>query len=205
MQTCTIEGCGDKVFCGKMCSKHFQRWKRLGDPLAGGTYRGDPRKWIDEHKEYAGEGCLTWPFACNSKGYARVWWPRSDGKKRMKLVHVIMLENRCGSALEGHVARHLCNQGHLGCVNPSHLVWGTRSENYMDSVDNGTSSRGEKHGQSQLTEADISEIRRMLKSGMRQIDLAIEYGVSRSHISDIKFGKRWGWLTSSDQVPQLPS
>ena len=32
----------------------------------------------------------------------------------------------------GMVARHLCGNGHLSCVNPNHLAWGSQSDNISD-------------------------------------------------------------------------
>ena len=33
-----------------------------------------------------------------------------------------------------HVARHLCGNGHLSCINPAHLAWGTVEDNANDTV-----------------------------------------------------------------------
>lgn len=33
---------------------------------------------------------------------------------------------------EGLVARHLCGNGHLNCINPNHLVWGAPGDNVAD-------------------------------------------------------------------------
>ena len=35
-------------------------------------------------------------------------------------------------APDAGVARHLCGNGHLNCVNPTHLEWGTQFENQQD-------------------------------------------------------------------------
>lgn len=35
---------------------------------------------------------------------------------------------------EGMVVRHLCGNGHLSCVNPKHLAWGTAADNISDMV-----------------------------------------------------------------------
>jgi transcriptional regulator with XRE-family HTH domain len=42
-----------------------------------------------------------------------------------------------------------------------------------------------------LTEQDAINIRRLLKTGAKAVDLADEYGVSKAHISDIKHFKCW--------------
>lgn len=35
---------------------------------------------------------------------------------------------------DGIEARHLCGNGHLSCVHPEHVVWGSREENISDMV-----------------------------------------------------------------------
>lgn len=37
-------------------------------------------------------------------------------------------------AEEDDEVRHLCGNGHLSCVNPKHLAWGSRSDNVRDMV-----------------------------------------------------------------------
>lgn len=44
LQICSIDNCNNKVLARGWCSKHYQRWKNHGDPLAGGA---TPRKPID--------------------------------------------------------------------------------------------------------------------------------------------------------------
>ena len=33
---------------------------------------------------------------------------------------------------EGMAVRHLCGNGHLSCINPNHVVWGTPGDNQSD-------------------------------------------------------------------------
>ncbi|NKX40333.1 hypothetical protein HGG71_02495, partial [Rhodobacteraceae bacterium R_SAG2] len=35
---------------------------------------------------------------------------------------------------DGMVVRHLCGNGHLSCVNPAHLAWGTQGQNIADAT-----------------------------------------------------------------------
>lgn len=51
--------------------------------------------------------------------------------------------------------------------------------------------RGERHGMSKLTEAEVREIKRRLKAGERNADIAADYGVMPNQISRIKSGARW--------------
>lgn len=35
MKTCSVEGCENKHYGKGLCNKHFQKWRKHGDPLAG--------------------------------------------------------------------------------------------------------------------------------------------------------------------------
>lgn len=61
--------------------------------------------------------------------------------------------------------------------------------------------RGSKHGMSKLTETQVREIRKAFASGIRQKDLANQYGVTQENIYRIVRGKSWKWLDGGDQAP----
>ncbi len=74
------------------------------------------------------------------------------------------------------------------------LVWGTLSENQVDSMRNGTNnpSRGEKHHASKLTENDVREIRTTYATGnVYQGQLAELYGISKRQIGRIVRMQDW--------------
>ena len=130
--------------------------------------------------------CLFWPFNRVAFGYGRI---SIDGKQRY--VHRIVCAATHGpSALH---AAHSCGNGHLGCVNPSHLRWATLSENNHDKIKHGTSSRGTKNPTAKLTDENVREIRR-LKGTMTQNALAAKFGVSKQTISLLLKGGVWGWV-----------
>jgi hypothetical protein len=56
-------------------------------------------------------------------------------------------------------------------------------------VNQGTKNRGAK-----LTDDQVIEIRKRLASGERNMDLALEYGLSKSSIGNIKSGASWKHL-----------
>ncbi|MGN7750589.1 HNH endonuclease [Sinorhizobium sp. 22678] len=97
-----------------------------------------------------------------------------------------------------HEAAHSCGNGHLGCVNPNHLEWKTRSENQLDRVAHGTSLRGERHLQAKLTEREAREIWR-LKGVKRQTEIAAEFGVTRYAIYCIHNQRSWAWIHEGAQ------
>jgi hypothetical protein len=57
-----------------------------------------------------------------------------------------------------------------------------------------TLNKGSSNGQAKLSEADVLAIFASRASGMQMKDIAPLYGVSKSLVSAICSGKRWGWL-----------
>jgi regulator of sirC expression with transglutaminase-like and TPR domain len=85
------------------------------------------------------------------------------------------------------VVRHKCKS--KNCVNPDHLEPGTKSENELDKVRDGTDDRGEKSVNAKLTEAQVLDIRS--RSGQTLKELAMEFNVHLQTIWNIIHRKRW--------------
>lgn len=192
MKVCSIEGCGGtfKVQRG-LCNKHYIRLLRNGSPTAGGTYKGQARAFFEKALTYEGDDCLIWPFFRDKAGYARL---REGSESRH--VHRLVCRRVHGEPDDINIhATHECGNGHLGCVNPKHLKWGTRYKNQKDRVYHGTSNRGEQCAAHKLTAEEAIVIYHRLLSGERAYLLAKEYGVSDVTILDIGTGRSWAWLT----------
>lgn len=185
---CNIEGCGKAVKAWEWCSAHYKRWKCYGSPLAGGTFRGQPLRWVKEVAlKYNDDDCLVWPFARDANGYGKVWY-----NGRLHLVTRVVCEEVYGPPpTPKHEAAHSCGNGRGGCANWKHLRWATRAENESDKILHGTLPRGERQWFSKLTEAQVLEIRKMAGTSS---EIAAMFGVSRRHISDIKALRSWAWL-----------
>ena len=190
-RACSVEGCGRAVKAYGWCEAHYRRNRKHGDPLGGGTRRGELLVFLDEVvSTFDSDECLIWPFAKDGSGYGQV---RRNGKKH--LAHRIVCEREHGPPpTPKHDAAHLCGKGHLGCVNRHHLEWKTRAENQADRVLHGTSNRGERSSTAKLTESQVLEIRASTKL---QRELAEEYGVSSSSVNGIKLRRSWTWLGAS--------
>lgn len=78
---------------------------------------------------------------------------------------------------------HMCDV--KNCVNPAHLFLGTNSDNQIDCRNKGGL------GHQTLTKADIPGIRKLLRLGHKQKEIAARYGVGYRAISQIKNGWRW--------------
>lgn len=137
---------------------------------------------------YTGNECLIWPFDRNNKGYARL---TIDGVRLLLHRHICRLKN--GEPPEPkYDAAHSCGNGHLGCVNPRHLLWKTRKENEADKILHGTSNRGERCGNAKLKRSDVDRII-SLKGVKSQRDIANEYGIHQVTVSKIHRGERWNY------------
>lgn len=98
------------------------------------------------------------------------------------------------SPTENHDAAHTCGKGYLGCVSPKHIVWKTKAENQADRLIHGTHNRGEKSGNSKLTEKQVEEIR-SLEGSMSQAKIAEKFSISGCSVSKIINKKAWAWLS----------
>lgn len=84
--------------------------------------------------------------------------------------------------------RHTCNV--RACVNPDHLLSGTRQDNALDRYEQGTAPVGERAPNAQLAEHAVREVHR-LASTMTQARIADQFGVSSTTISNILNGVTW--------------
>lgn len=189
---CSVDACGNSAEKRGWCAKHYRRWQRWGDPLA---YKKTPGKghaqryFREVALSYVGSDCPSWPFAKSENGYGVV---RFDG--RQQIVSRLVCEMVNGPPpTSKHEAAHTCGNGHKGCFNPRHLVWKTHLENEADKVVHGTVNRGERHGNSRLTEDQVRAIA-ALKGQRSQSKIAEQFGIHRSTVSDIHRGRRWLWL-----------
>lgn len=191
---CSVEHCNKNAHYSAhgamgMCGAHYQRWKKYGDPLAGGTSPGEPTRWLEGHVDYSGDECLMWPFSRYPDGYGQV---RFQGNST-NASRIMCLLAHGVPPLKSMEAAHSCGKGHLGCVNPRHLRWDTPKGNCADRAGHGTENRGESQWMAKLSSEDVLEIRS--RAGlMLHRELARMYGVSRMTITDIVNRRTWAWL-----------
>ena len=191
---CSVDGCGDISLSLGFCRKHYARYRRHGDPLAGRTYRGEARKWVEDHKDYVGDDCLIYPYNRTRDGYA-VW--KEGYRTKTIYIHNLYCEHKHGPCPpDKQEAGHTCGNGHLGCVNPNHVRWVTRKENEADKKLHGTYQTGEKNPSVKIDEGRAKLIL-ALKGKFSQIEIARIVGTSRRNVSNVQTGATWGWLNYS--------
>lgn len=146
-------------------------------------------------------GCVEWQGKTNGQGYGRFCFGR-----RVELAHRAAWRLFCGPIPPGKCLLHSCDNPK--CVNTAHLSLGDRGDNARDMASKGRQwvqknpegrpvcpdelkARGEKHGNSKLSDADVLSIRRRASKGELGKALAVEFGCSKSLVSQVIRGSIW--------------
>lgn len=202
---CSIEDCSGSVHGRGLCELHYRRWQRHGDPLhvSPGPVA---RFWAKVDTSAGLFGCWPWLASRNAHGYGHF-----DGSS----AHRFSLELALGRPLAaGMFACHTCDNP--PCCNPGHLFEGTHQDNVDDRTKKGRSAvgdhvpperriRGDRHparripgwragvrnGRHRLQEDDVRAIRGRLSAGVRWIDIAAEFGISKGAVAHIAARRTW--------------
>jgi predicted XRE-type DNA-binding protein len=181
MRFCDIDGCKNKHKAHGYCVKHYERFKRYGNPLKGKTFINEPKKLIEEAINSKTDDCIEWKFSLNKNGYAHL----SNRQQKTPFVHRIVA-SKCHSNPENKPdVAHICNN--RKCINPRHLRWTTKKENSEDRIMHNTNGI-------RISNEDVLAIRNHIEKGIKQSTIAKEFNVDQSLISRIKNKKRWKGL-----------
>lgn len=141
--------------------------------------------------------CWVWTGAVYVNGYgAFVTWENS--KRRNWKAHRMAWILTNGPIPNGLRVCHHCDNP--PCVRPTHLFLGTDADNLRDARNKGRrlplrhrpgKARGERQHSAKLTAADVADIRRENHNGIRQVDLAVRFGVSQGTISAAVRRQTW--------------
>lgn len=187
---CSIPDCDKPVYGHDLCSAHYSRNRRNGDPFSGKTGRGKAADYLREVVlNYRADDCLIWPFA-RSNGYGKI---RLNGKLHIVSRYVCLVVNGDPPS-PAYQAAHSCGNGHLGCVSPSHLRWATSSENKHDKIEHGTQTRGESHPTAHLTEQQVRTVKSLLKKHT-QAEVSRMTGINVGNVNNIARGKNWSHVS----------
>jgi predicted XRE-type DNA-binding protein len=137
------------------------------------------------------EGCWLWTSALNNKGYG--FFNMGGHAGPIRLAHRVAYELTYGPIPEGQEVCHSCDTPR--CVRPDHLFLGTHTANMRDAsgkrrlrglLTADHPYRGEQHGNAKLNDEIVQAIRRRYAAGgVRQRDLADEYGVTQQLVSHV--------------------
>lgn len=126
-------------------------------------------------------------------GYLRVTLRYDDGRKTTAYLHHLVLEHFSSPRPEGMLALH--RDGDVLNCRAENLYWGTHEDNSRDRIAHGRSGKGSANPNVVLLPGQVEAIRKSYSAGgVRQIDLADEYGVRQAHISRIVRRTSWSSL-----------
>lgn len=160
-------------YCSRKCRAEAQSKWQIQDL--------SERFWAKVDKT---DSCWVWTGALLKTGYGSI---RVNHKSER--AHRISYVLTHGSIPEGAILRHSCDNPR--CVNPDHLISGTKRENTLDAIERGQHVTGERHKNAKLTAADVVTIRYALATGTTGRELAAKYKVDAKTISNIKLNKKW--------------
>ncbi len=146
------------------------------------------------------DDCWKWLGTKDRRGYGRLNLGRRG--HGIAKAHRVSYALHFGDPGDLEVC-HRCDNP--ACVNPNHLFLGTHADNMADMAQKGYRkgiydgpthrNRGEKNGQSKLTEDDVQKIRTAATAGEKsQRQIAKEFGIRRQTISRIVRGECWSYL-----------
>jgi hypothetical protein len=123
-------------------------------------------------------GCMEYQGCVQSNGYSRATVNRvADYGHR----HIYRLVN--GEIPPGLDVRHTCDNRR--CINPAHLVTGTRMENMQDAVARGRQAKGMRLPQTKITAFIEAEIVALAKANVKYADVAKLFGICPQHAGAI--------------------
>lgn len=119
--SCSVDGCRGITLARGWCSKHYNRWRKHGDPVALSRYPSSEQRFWNS-MENGDNGCWLWTASTDKSGYGLL---RVAGKT--KLAHRYAYELMVDAIPDGLQIDHICRE--RKCVNPQHLRLATAKQN----------------------------------------------------------------------------
>lgn len=202
MKMCSVDECSLQIAHLEYCNKHYVKYKKYGDPLAGkfeSVNKQGTREYILEntkaisiidvtgvYKKVVGP-CWVWQRYIDSWGYGALFHKgkRMGAHKLSFITHGGILSE------ENPLVLHKCDNP--PCCNPNHLYAGNNKKNARDRVARGRmpSASGENNPKAKLKKDEVVEIKRLLVCGLHKKDIAYMFNVSECTIRDIEKKRTW--------------
>jgi hypothetical protein len=85
------------------------------------------RAFVERHRHAVEHDCIFVPAALKGAPASLAFCD-----KVITASKYMLLLTQGTAKFDGAHARHLCGNGHMSCVNPAHLTWGTAGDNLSD-------------------------------------------------------------------------
>ncbi len=165
------------------------------------------REWIMSKVKIDKKGCFIWQGPT-----AKEWSRAKCGEHRVKKYNLVSNQaSRAAFALFKPdefdpdllvLHKAVCGKKNSGrCVNPDHLTMGTHAQNNQEKFEFGLGKTGETHASAIYTNAQIRKIKRLIKAGKPNIEIARLMGCVGDSYS--KEYKRWTNLISDIRIKKI--
>lgn len=192
---CSIDGCDQGALARSWCAKHYQRWRKHGDPTAILTNNGVPPEQRFWTKVAIGNPDECWPWlASRDGGGYGLFKVNGSNVHASRFAYSITYSK---TIPDGLIVMHRCDNP--PCVNPLHLVLGTYTDNARDRDTKGRGYtpgpivpvRGERHPNTSLTTSQVRDIRTRFANGDLRSELAVAFNVGWSTVDRIVKRRVW--------------
>ena len=145
----------------------------------------EDRFWSHVNTSGGVDSCWPWMKRLNHDGYGQFAF-----KSKPVSAHRMAFLFSGGTIPDDFLVLHKCDNP--ACCNPKHLFVGTHADNMADKVSKNRQSRifGEKHPNAKLSNRRVLALKKLRSLGWRQTTLAVFFGISRPHVSDVCSGRR---------------
>lgn len=191
MATCSVADCARPAIARTLCTMHYQRAMRWGDPNVRGHVGRYARPMADRFWERVAvedaDMCWEWTGGRTSSKWVNYGkFTDEDGKTVM--AHRYSWLIHYGPIPDGMFVLHHCDNPI--CVNPAHLFLGTHEDNMRDMVAKERQSRpaGSSHYRTALTESDVLAIRSDTRP---RAEIAKQYGLTTKNVGKIQRHDSW--------------
>lgn len=145
-------------------------------------------RFLSKVERRGDDECWPWVGCTNGVGYGQFMIASHQGVDDVVGAHRVALFLETGYWPPADT-RHLCHNSI--CVNPRHLIPGTRAQNMGDMILAGRSLSGELQPNHKLTWEKVREARQRHAEGAEPRELAIDYGVSVRTMGQCLAGETW--------------
>jgi hypothetical protein len=162
------------------------------------SYRQQARFWSKVSVKSDSE-CWEWLGGKKHDGYGEIRWPTGERRSRVVGAHRVAYEIAKHNISPSDIVMHICDNP--SCVNPQHLVIGTKRDNIVDMINKNRQGewhkgprpiiKGAGHRNAKLSEKQVVEIYGLKKQGEPASLIAKKYGISMANVYSIVYGKSW--------------
>lgn len=144
------------------------------------------KRFINNINDVVFTNCWEWVASTDGTGYGMFY---INGK--IVKAHRASWQLYFGEIPPSMLVLHKCDN--RKCINPRHLFLGNHKDNSQDMIKKGRNRPviGEAHGMSRLKEPQVSEIKKLIKSGMAQRKIAAKFFISAATVCNISKKRYW--------------